>query len=207
MKAKKIKRIQKAALAMIHLKGSATTLEIKEQLRITHPDKKWNQTDVSLVMLDFEKSSSDLTSTDNGQYKTYYLNNTVSAKPASPVKSTKKKVSKTAKVAKVAKPKKVKKTTATKKDRPQPVIDITGADKISKTAAVELIRNSKGNFFTVGFVKTDGDVRYLNGVVKASNFMNSQGYINVTESNGNKRQINPRTILALKISKKTYVTK
>lgn len=80
-------------------------------------------------------------------------------------------------------------------------------NRISKTAAVELIKKSKGRFFTVTFEKKTGDVRVLNGTVKADTFMNNQGYINVKESNGDIRQINPRTITELKINKECYIVK
>lgn len=84
---------------------------------------------------------------------------------------------------------------------------VSAAKKISKSAAVKLIEDSKGRFFTVTFLKKDKSERTLNGVVKKANFMNPQGYINVTERNGDKRQINPRTITKLSINGENYVTK
>ena len=50
------------------------------------------------------------------------------------------------------------------------------------------------------------DVRVLNGNVKAP-AMNSQGYLDVREQNGDIRQINPRTIRNLQIGKSCYAVK
>lgn len=84
---------------------------------------------------------------------------------------------------------------------------IRDGGKISKTDAVIKIKSSKGRFFTVTFIKKDKSERTLNGNIRLDNFMNNQGYINVRESNGNQRQINPRTITALKIAGSQYIVK
>ena len=86
-------------------------------------------------------------------------------------------------------------------------VQVRDGGKISKTDAVNKIKSSKGRFFTVTFIKKDKTSRDMNGNVRLDNFMNNQGYINVRESNGNIRQVNPRTITALKIAGSQYVVK
>lgn len=189
MKTKKLKKVEKVMFSQIKLIGQTTTLAVKEQLRILYPDKKWNQTDISMAMIDISNEN-NVPFTDNGKYRTYFEPGTNVNPVTLPATKTK------------AKKNDVKKT---KKSN---VLDLTNAIKISKSNAVQKIKDSKGRFFTVGFIKADGKTeRFLNGVVKASNFMNNQGYINVTESNGNKRQVNPKTIFALSIGKVIYKTK
>ena len=75
--------------------------------------------------------------------------------------------------------------------------------KASRSAMVTLMENAGGKFITVTFEKKNGDVRVMNCKVDTNIFMNSQGYINVNEG-GNYRQVNPRTILGLKIAGKHY---
>ena len=78
---------------------------------------------------------------------------------------------------------------------------------ISRTKAVELIKQTKGSFFTVCFTKKNGEERVLNGNVKVSDFQDALGYIKVKESGKKHRLINPRTILWLRTGGKTYTIK
>jgi len=83
--------------------------------------------------------------------------------------------------------------------------------KISKSKMVDLMENAGGKFITVTFEKKNGDTRTMNCRVDTAQFMNSQGYINVHENGGSKgtryRQVNPRTLLGLKINGKSYLRK
>lgn len=162
------------------VQGSTTTLDVKKQLRNDFPKYKWNQDNVSEALMEIESNDSNLTFTDNGVYREYTV---VGYNSNGPIK-----VSKT--------------TSNTTVSR-----GIRDGGKISKTDAVTKIKSSKGRFFTVTFIKKDKSERTLNGNVRLDNFMNNQGYINVRESNGNIRQINPRTITALTIAGSQYNVK
>lgn len=81
----------------------------------------------------------------------------------------------------------------------------TSTKRISKTTAVEMINNSKGRFFTVTFVKGNGDERTINGLRK-----NQTPLGNITMYSAKDkgyRTINPNTIKSLIINSTTYVVK
>lgn len=79
--------------------------------------------------------------------------------------------------------------------------------KVSRTELVDLIKNSKGKFITVGFVKADGSERFINGQIVKDNFMDDLGYIKFRESNGQKKRVNPRTVFEVKLSGQVYKLK
>lgn len=184
MNKKHVKQVRKAAILLMATSGRTTTLEIKNYLRATKPKQKWSQMIISQTMIDIFNSDKidNLTYVDNGKFREYFLS--VPIAPTTPNKSKTKAKTKNKVVAKDVK-----------------------ATKISKSKAVSLIKESKGRFFTVKFLKKDKSVRILNGNVKLANFMNNQGYINVKEKNGDQRQINPRTIQELRISGSLYTVK
>lgn len=66
--------------------------------------------------------------------------------------------------------------------------------KISRTKAVELIRNSRGRFFSITYVKNNGKQDRLNGNVSSKALMTALGYILFNSSKEGKKSINPRTI-------------
>tara|TARA_R110000851_G_scaffold78000_5_gene172084 strand:+ start:20463 stop:20990 length:528 start_codon:yes stop_codon:yes gene_type:complete len=119
--------------------------------------------------------------TDNGKYRTYVMAN------VQPILSQSKKV---------------------KKDKKKISSD---KKKVSKSKMVEMMKNTKGRFITVTFRKKNGDSRTMNCQVDNSHFMNAQGYINVSENKGKKgrvyRQVNPRTIMGLKIDNQHFIRK
>lgn len=84
---------------------------------------------------------------------------------------------------------------------------------ISRSQMIGIIRNTKGKFFTATFTKKNGEVRVLNGQVKASAFMDDHGYISVRENGltrtgkGAKRRIDPRTLLHLSFEGVNYSLK
>lgn len=83
----------------------------------------------------------------------------------------------------------------------------TKSKKVNKTQAVELIKSTKGRFFTVTFVKKNGEQRTINGNVKA-NAANTLGYINVySPSIKGYRNINTQTIKAVSFNKVNYIVK
>jgi len=65
---------------------------------------------------------------------------------------------------------------------------------ISRTKAVEIMKNSNGKKLTVTFTKNNGDKRIIHGIVNPNQFMNNLGYINFIEDEDEYRLINPRTI-------------
>ena len=75
--------------------------------------------------------------------------------------------------------------------------------RISRTEAVKLINNSKGRFFTVTFVKNNGNTRTINGSRK-----NQTPLGNITMYSAKDkgyRTVNPNTIKSLSINDTMYV--
>ena len=62
-----------AAHRLIYFNGSTTTKDVKEEVRLRHPEVWITQNIVSDLMLVFE-GMNFFTFTDNGTYRTYYLN-------------------------------------------------------------------------------------------------------------------------------------
>lgn len=91
----------------------------------------------------------------------------------------------------------------------------TKMNTITRSKAVELIKNSQGRFFTVSFTKKDNTERTINGRTKVTkgskggkNPAINLGYISVysTKEKGY-RNVNSQTITSLKINGETYRVK
>lgn len=179
MNKKERELVKKAAEVLIATSEVTTTLQIKKYLRVVEPNRSWFQDDISKAMIEIESSKEipGLKFDDNGQFREYSL--------CILQKITDEKVKK------VKKPKVVK-----------PVLPDV---KISRSKMVKLMKESKGSFMTVTFKKIDNSVRVMNGNVKLANFMNLMGYINFKERNGDLRQVNPKTLISLKVKGQTYV--
>lgn len=74
------------------------------------------------------------------------------------------------------------------------------AKAISRTKAVSMINDNAGKFFTVTFVKKDGNERTINGLCKKDNKTRT-GYIRMYSAQDKSyRSVDPRTINAIKIA-------
>jgi Asp-tRNA(Asn)/Glu-tRNA(Gln) amidotransferase C subunit len=83
--------------------------------------------------------------------------------------------------------------------------------RISRSSALNMIENSKGQFFTVEFTKQDGTLRKLNGQYVKDQKKSNLGYVLVKESGklkkGEKnpiRNVNIQTLKSLSIHSETY---
>lgn len=162
--------------------NTVTTLEIKNFLRKKFPNKRCTQDFVSKTMIDYANEGR-FTFNDNGTYRVYSskLSGTVQAGSAITVSNSQ--------------------TSKTNKNM--------NTKRISRTTAINLMRNSKGQFFTVEFQKQDGTLRTLNGQYMKDQKLNSS-YVLVKESGKLKtgsnpiRNVNPDTLKVLKIGGETY---
>jgi len=66
--------------------------------------------------------------------------------------------------------------------------------KLSRTKAVEIIKNSNGKELIITFIKKNGDRRIIKGIVNPDEFMTNLGYIRFIEEKISHRLINPKTI-------------
>lgn len=173
--------------------NSCSTLEIKMELRRTHPIYYWTQQIVSDIMNDLSKSGT-FKYKDNGTFRTYFTEN----KNTSVGKSTKTVVKKS--------------TVSTKAVTKSPTKSYDST--ISKKKALELIRNNKGRFFTVVFTKKeDGSTRTMN-CQYLTNQKISNEFIKVKEmslvikkDNNPIRQFATSTLKSLNIGKVNYKIK
>lgn len=78
---------------------------------------------------------------------------------------------------------------------------------LSRTAMVELMKNSKGHFMTVTFITNEGDKRVMNCKVRKDVILTNLGYLNVNENNKGIKSVNTRTLLTLKINGTLYTAK
>lgn len=179
--------VVKAANELVVANNTFSTLELKLKLRKDEPSFYWTQATVSAIMDDLSKQGK-YTYTDNGTFRTY----SDPARKAPVVNKVVKTVTKTA--------------TPVKKS-----IVTTNGTKISRTKALDLMKNSKGHFFTVEFMKKDGSTRILNGQWVKNQTEMHLGYILVKESAKLKakvkepiRNVNLQTLKALKIDGQVY---
>lgn len=81
---------------------------------------------------------------------------------------------------------------------------------ISRTQALELMKNNKGHFFTAVFVTKEDKLRTINGQYLKDQGDSVLGYVKVTESSKAKkksnavRNVNLQTLQLLKIGKKIF---
>ena len=82
---------------------------------------------------------------------------------------------------------------------------ITKGTAITRTKALEKMKNNKGHFFTVEFIKEDGSLRKLNGQYIKDQTQSPLGYVLVKEASKLKAGVNPirnvnlQTLKSLKI--------
>lgn len=86
--------------------------------------------------------------------------------------------------------------------------------KISRVKALEMMKNNKGRFFTVTFIKKDGTTRVLNGIYVKDQIPSQLGYVLVkdaklmkTKAKEQIRNVNLQTLATIKIAGNTYQVK
>lgn len=78
---------------------------------------------------------------------------------------------------------------------------------ISKTKLLNIIKESKGKFFSVTWIKKDGSERTVVGKVAKEKFQNKFGYIVVKEGSNEYKLVDPRTLKSATIDKIQYSVK
>lgn len=184
MKNTKKEKVLKVAKELCKANNTVTTLEIKNELRKRYSYNKWEQSEVSNTMNDFHKAGT-FTYVDNGTYRVYSLASV--KKTNKPSKSTP-----------------MKTTTTSTRTRS------TGT-RISRSKALDIIKNSNGKFFTVTFIKKDGTRRVMNGQHTLDMGVSALGYINVKDMTAVRRKesstiksVNLQTIESIRLGKTTY---
>lgn len=185
-----------AAMDLLKANNTVTTLEVKLRLRKDEPKFNWSQVVVSRFFDELVTEGKLVVTADNGTYRTYSDPTTI---------ATKVKLSGTYGTTKKATVKAVpKKTSSVAKAVPK------GRSILRKTA-LELMKNSKGQFFTAVFLKKDGKERTMN-----CQFLKDQGdielgYVRVRDSSLMKktpakciRNVNLQTLKKLVIGGKNY---
>jgi len=185
-----------------HPNNTFTTVELKQELIKDYPAFRWTQKDVSSteinVVSDMIRDNELTPVADNGTYRTYSLTiNIVNAMKA----KAKTKVPATATVA--ASPA----NTVTKTVK-QPTQKVVGK-KISRTKAYDIMKETKGRFFTACFASKKDDERVINcQFIKDQNPL--LGYVKVRETSKLKtspndaiRQINLNTLKWIRVSGET----
>lgn len=84
----------------------------------------------------------------------------------------------------------------------------TKKNLLSRTAIVDLMKNSKGHFITIEFITNEGELRTMNCKVKKDVVMTNLGYLNVRETKGNAiKSVNTRTLQSIKIDGQVFHAK
>lgn len=174
-------KIEQVAKDLAVANNTVTTLEIKTELRKRYPNEKWYQSDISDVMDDLN-SESKFSYTDNGTFRVYSL--VVKPKTTTSVlKTTTKNMSTT------------KSTTVQNKT----------VTKISRTKALDLIKETNGKFFGVTFTKKDNTERKMRCRTYQDSKPSVLGYVLVVDTEEAKpKSLNLQTISELRMNKKVY---
>lgn len=191
VKMKKQAKILKVMEELLGQNGQTTTLEVKNECRKRWPKKGWYQGQVSDVM-----ANSGFRFLDNGVHRTYIANANVFGvipAPTPPAVITPLGFGGVALAHAVAPP------TLQKVTIP--------SEKISRTEMVKKMEDSKGLFYTVTFIKNNGDERVLNCKSSKKDFMNRQGYIKTKDCKNRVKLVNPRSLKELRIGGKVFVVK
>jgi methyltransferase-like protein len=168
-------KIEKVAKDLAKANNTVTTLEIKTELRKLFPREQWFQSDISDVMDDLNNEGK-FTYVDQGTYRIYSL---VSVNPVTSPKST---PTKTVAV----------KTNPTK-------------TRISKTKAVDILKETKGRYFGVTFTKKDGSVRKMKCKMEIST-PSPLGYILVKDVKENTpKSLNLQTLSEIRMNGTIYL--
>ena len=188
--------------------GRITTLELKNELRKTYPAVMWNQYDgngvsgVSNLFHELVYEGKFYSVADNGTYQTYQPKTSVNNLVAQITKANSKRRVKTP-VAATSKPKAAIKAAVKK---------VTGS-KVSKSTALNMILNAKGQFVGATWIKQDGSTRTANAHIlpKASQKDLNMGYILAKDTNKARKnpadsivRINIQTLKNFKIAGNTY---
>ena len=192
--------VLQVAQALCVANNTVSTLEIKDKCRVDFPAVNWNQYDtkgvpgVSNLFWELRDEGKFVVVADNGTYRTY-ADATNKSTGVQPTHVTQAPVP--APATKVAKVKKVKVTVQ---------VNISPI-RISKTKAVELIKNNKGRFFTAKYIKQDGTERVINAQYLKDQTPSPLGYVLVKEASKLKtknpdsiRNLNLQTLKELKIA-------
>lgn len=174
------------ALELLRASNKITPEQVIEKLRKDEKEYRWTLTVVKEHMETFVSKGFIV------NVKGSYISpNTTFGKSSASVKTATSKAVKT--ISKVAKPASGKIT------------------KISKTTALDLIKNTKGRFFTAVFTKKDGTLRTINCQYRKGQPTSEFGYVQVSESGLLKkspttaiRQINMQTLRGLTIAGNKY---
>jgi hypothetical protein len=175
--------VLETAKRLCEANGKVTTLEIKTELRTTQPYFHWRQN--STVGVTGVSEFMDQLANE-GKF-TFVKDSNNNYRIYTYVNSVK--------------------TSSTKKNPTK------NTSSINRTKAFELMRDSKGHFFTAVFTKQDGSKRTINCQYMKDQETSNLGYVKVKEANKLKkdenpiRQINLQTIESLKIGGKLYTVK
>lgn len=188
-------------LYLLKRQCTVTTLEIKNECRVTHPDENWTQSDMSIFFAELVNEGYLSIFADNGVHRIYNrtglipcfdddpVDDAVSDDPADQMSATPtvQPVTATVPVA-TPKPRLVKKT-------------------VSKTKVLDLIDNTiGGRFFSVTFIKKNGEERKMNCKKAAGAKPNRIGHLLVKDcaNGGQHRQINLQTLKSLTFDNTFY---
>jgi hypothetical protein len=197
------------ANSLLKAQNTVTTLEIKAELIVKQPQFFWTQAFVSASMDDFQNQGL-FNYTDNGTYRIYVDPNSTIIQQG--VCGSQGQTGTTPASSLVAQPATQTAPSPTKTRTRKP------DNRISKTKALDLLKNSKGHFFTAVFLKKDGSERTINGQYLKDQDNSPLGFVKVKESSKLKqakntpsgvrkdviRQINVQTLRSLKIGGQLY---
>lgn len=186
--------------------GRITTLELKMELRNQYPAIMWYQYQhgqvmgVSNLFHELVREGKFKSVADNGTYQTYM--------PSSTINVARNNTTTNNLVTTIKKANPVKKAASKKTTTVAPTVK---GIKIARSKALDLMKNNKGHFFTVTFIKQDSTTRTLNGQYVKDQTLSPLGYVLVKEASklktGEKnpiRNVNLQTLQSLKIKGQVY---
>ena len=189
-----VTNLHAAANALCNAQNQFTTLELKNELRKKYPNEIWNQMDVSLEMINLEQQG-HFTYTDNGNFRTYYANPSLQGTQTASTTSVQTKTNKLIQ-------------RAMQTQTPMQTSSTPSIKRIGRTKALEIIENTNGKFFSVRFIKQNGDERLMACQYVKGTKRSPLGYVLLKDIKaGKSKSVNLQTLSEVKTNNTIYKVK
>lgn len=191
------------ANALCNANNTFSTLELKNELRKKFPNEIWNQVDVSIAMVDLADSGK-FNFTYNGNFRTYFA---VPSLQGTQVQNQTKNSNLTM-VSKLITKAQSSNNTANVPTKAVKVKAPIVTKRISRTKALEIIKNTNGKFFSVKFEKKNGDDRLMGVQYVKGTKPDPLGYVLLKDLKAKKsKSVNLQTLSEIKTNNILYKVK
>jgi hypothetical protein len=196
--------IHDTANALCNAQNQFTNLELKNELRKNYPNEVWNQMDISIEMMDLADNEGHFNYTHNGSYRTYTATPSLQGSQAQTNSNPSMTAQLIAKAQSTNQPLKNQGKISTAPKIKPPV----STKRIGRNKALEIIQNTNGKFFSVKFVKKNGDERLMGVQYIKGTKADPLGYVRLKDLKTQiTKSVNLQTLSEIKTNNTLYKVK